>query len=266
MSMRILQSWRLLALLCAGVVLNAQTAPTPAAPVEFDVASIKPNKTGNNSSGVHQSNGLWRGNNNTVKSIITMAYDVLPDQISGGPSWIDADRFDIEAKYDQDPKVSNADDGKQTRLRLQALLASRFQLEIHRQTKEWQAYALIEAKKGPKLTPTVRKEGSSTNTNNGHMECKGVDMERLARVLSDRLGRPVANETAIVGRFDFFLDFEPEPQASRMSEKNNPISASDSTRPSLFTALQDQLGLKLESKKVPVEMLIIDRVERPSEN
>jgi uncharacterized protein (TIGR03435 family) len=250
------------------ILAAAQTpAPTkPEAPIEFDVASIKLNKSGSGSSGVHQSNGLWRGNNNTVKSLIVNAYDILPDQISSAPAWIDAERYDIDAKYDRDPAISGAEDSKQTKLRLQALLKSRFQLEVHRQTKEWQAYALLGGKKGPKLTPTERKEGSSINSNNGHMVCQGVSMDGLARSLAATLGRPVANETGLEGRFDFTLDYEPEGRIRLTDDSKSVTTNLDARGPSLFTALQDQIGLKLESKKVPVEMLIVDRIERPSDN
>ena len=250
---------------CAILAIGFRLGAQQAAVVEFEVASIKPNKSNTNSSGIHHSHGLWRANNNTVKSLIINAFEVLPEQIAGAPPWIDSDRFDIEAKYEENSSASNADNSKQTQLRLQALLSDRFKLQIHRETKEWQSYVLVAGKKGPKLAPTEKKEGSSMNSNNGHMECKGVTIENLARNLAFRLGRPVVNETALEGRFDFTLDFEPEGPA-RIGEKDNPIAGVDARKPSLFTAVQDQLGLKLESRKAPVEMLVVDRIERPSDN
>jgi len=259
--MRILQPLLALSMLAlrAGAQQTVQSA-------EFDVASIKPNKSNSTRSGVNHNGGLWRAENNTVKSLIISAYEVLPEQIVGAPSWVDADRFDIEAKYEKDPALSSKQDDQLTHLRIRALLENRFQIKIHREPKEWQAYVLVPGKKGPKLTPTERKDnGSSSRQNNGHWECEGVNMDTFARSIAFRLGRPVANETGLDGRFDFTLDFEPEGQV-RLGDKDNPISGVEAKGPSLFSAIQDQLGLKLESRKVPVDMLVVDRIERPSEN
>ena len=247
--------------MAAALSLVAQQHPA----FEFDVAAIKPNKMGGKRSGVDSAPGLWKADNVTVKSVIMNAYEVLPDQISGAPSWLDSERFDIEAKFEQDPAESKLDESKQTKLRLQALLASRFQFQMHRETREWQSYVLVKGKKGLKLTPTKRTEGSSMHSNNGHLECNGVNMENLARGLAGRLGRPIVDETGLDGRFDFTLDFEPDAPA-RAGDKDNPAGGVDANRPSLFTALQDQLGLKLESRKAQVEFLVVDRIERPSGN
>ena len=246
-----------LAIVLAGLRLCAQT---PAA-AEFEVASIKPNKSASGGVSIHHSDGLWRATNISVKTLLQNAYDVLPEQVQGAPTWIESERFDIEAKFEVNP---GGDKGNVNAQRLQALLASRFQLRVHRQTKEWQAYALVVAKNGHKLTP-AKEERDSMRSTNGHMEFKGVDLENLARNLAGRLGRPVSNQTGIDGKFDFVLDFEPEGQA-RPPDKDNPAPGADSRKPSLFTAVQDQLGLKLESRKAPVEMLVIDRVDRPTDN
>jgi uncharacterized protein (TIGR03435 family) len=250
---------------CALVLLALSMRAQQPKTVEFEVAAIKPNLQGGKRSGIDNTQGFWKADNVTVRFLITYAYQVLPDQISGAPAWLDADRYDIEARYEQDAALSGKQDAEQTRMRLQALLASRFQFEMHRQSKEWQAYVLVAGKKGAKLTPTERKEGSSMHSNNGHLEAQGVSMEDFARGLAARLTRPVINETGLEGRFDFKLDYDPE-VAARMGEKENPSPGADVQSPSLFTALQDQLGLKLESKKVPVEFLVIERVERPSGN
>ena len=99
--MRLMRRSLVVVAILGTLTLSAQQAQPPA--VEFDVASIKPNKTGSNSSGTHQTNGLWRGENNTIKSLIAQAYEVLPEQIAGAPSWIDSERFNIEARYEPDP-------------------------------------------------------------------------------------------------------------------------------------------------------------------
>jgi uncharacterized protein (TIGR03435 family) len=262
--MKLRQSALALAVAISCLSLAAQP-PQPA--VEFEVASIKPNKSGSDSSGTNSNKGMWRATNVTVRNLIINAYDVLTEQVVGAPSWIDSERFDIEARYDEAPSLNRTEEIQAQRMRLQALLASRFQFQIHRETKEWQAYALVSGKKGPKLTPTERKgDGSSMRASRGHREWKGVNMDNLSHNLARRLGRPVVNETGLEGRFDFTLDFEPEGQAVRMSDKSNPIGSGEPTLPSLFTAVQDQLGLKLESRKVQVELLVVEKVERPSEN
>jgi uncharacterized protein (TIGR03435 family) len=217
--MKILRHLFALALLAFHV--NAQPA---AAAVEFDVAAIKPNLQGGKRSGVDATPGFWKAENVTVYFLIMYAYQVLPEQISGGPAWLDGDRFDIEARYDQDPALSGAQNSERTRTRLQALLSSRFQLEMHRQNKEWQAYVLIAGKKGAKLTTTQRKEGGvSMRSNDGQLEARGASMDNFAQGLSARMTRPVVNETGLEGRFDFSLDYDPEMQAgARTGEKENP--------------------------------------------
>ena len=241
-------------------------AQPPPAPVEFEVASVKPNKSNSTSSGINTSKGLWRATNITVKNLLINAFEILPEQVVSAPSWIDSDRFDMEGKFEEDPALSRTKNSDLHRQRLQALLKERFHLATHRETKEWQAYALVVAKKGAKLTPTERKdEGSSSRQNNGHWECKGVTMENFARNLAFRMARPVVDETALAGRFDFTLDFESDGPV-RMGDKDNPISGVDTKGPSIFAALQDQLGLKLESRKAPVQLLVVDRIERPGEN
>ena len=236
-------------------------AAQPVAPVEFDVVSIKPNKSGDNHSGTHDGHGTWRATNTTVKSILIRAFGVLPEQIVGAPAWVDSDAFDIEAKAEYD-----SSDSETMNRRLQAMLASRFQLQIHRETRQLQTYALLVGKKGAKqMTPAVNKDGTSTNTNNGHMEAKGITMEGLAQRLAFWLGRVTVNETGLEGRFDLTLDFEPE-RSAKITAANTPIAGVDSSKPTLMTAVQDQLGLKLESRKAPVEMLVVDRISRPSDN
>jgi uncharacterized protein (TIGR03435 family) len=223
--------------------------------VEFDVVSVKPNKSNSDESGTSGHKGLWRATNVTVKNLIQNAYQVLPDQIVGAPAWIDSDRFDIEGKYEEDPATSPAESAKRHKLRLQALLAGRFQFQIHRETKEWPSYILVVGKKGPKLTPS--EANYSLRGGPGRLQCKAVTMDSLAGNLALRLRRPVVNQTGLAGKFDFTLDFEPEGTA---------ISGAEATKPSLFTAVQDQLGLKLEPAKTPVELLVVDHVERPSAN
>jgi uncharacterized protein (TIGR03435 family) len=228
----------------------AQNLPSKPA---FEVAAIKPSTAGPGSSGSHSRNGRLTIDNMTLKEIMMWAYGVQAYQISGGPNWMTADRFQVDAKAED--KVP----GEQLRLMMQTLLAERFQLTFHREKKEMTAYALVVAKSGMKIKP-VEGEGSSTNTNNGKMTAKHVSMQRLAEVLSRQLGLPVVDETHVAGGFDFTLEWSNDRQQRAAAE----TGANEG--PSIFTALPEQLGLKLETRKVPVEILVVDRAERPSDN
>lgn len=223
------------------------------APAEFDVASIKPNKSGEGGMSINTTKGLWRATNITPEWLIINSYDVLPEQIISAPQWIHNERFDIEGHYDPEQTIPGFEKSDLYKARLQALLATRFQFQLHRETKDWQSYILIAGKNGPKLKAS-QDGGSSMRSSNGHLECKGMTMENLASNLAFHLGRPVVDQTGLAGRFDFTLDYEEEGQQP------------ETHAPSLFAALQDQLGLKLDAKKAPVKMLVVDRIEQPSAN
>ena len=140
---------------------------------------------------------------------------------------------------------------------LQALLAERFKLEVHREPKVMSAYALVVAKGGPKMTAVEAGKGSSMNTNNNHLTAKNTTMQRLADYLARQTGRPVVDQTELKGAFDFTLEWTPEESKSTSADAG----------PSLFTALQEQLGLKLQTHKLPVDILVVDHMERtPTEN
>ncbi len=178
---------------------------------------------------------------------------------------------------------------RETQHMLQALLANRFQLVLHRETKELPGYALVVAKSGPKLHdakpgdtyPNGMKgpdgkpgEGLMImGGNGGPVTGQGIPIRNLVRLLSQQLGRTILDETGLTGKYDFTLQWAPDERAGPMSaatqgggSRSDDAPPPDSSRPSLFTAIQEQLGLKLESRKVPVEMLVIDHVAAPSEN
>jgi uncharacterized protein (TIGR03435 family) len=185
------------------------------------------------------------------------AYAVGPHQIFGGPDWVYSDRYDIMAKAD--PSI-NDDDVFMAMLQL--LLADRFKLAIHRETKTIPAYVLEVDKKGPKLE---KAEGgdSVTNTstgNNGQVNIvlKNTDMDSFAEILARKMDFPVVNNTELKGVFNFTLHWTPDSSARSSDEATDDVS--------IFTALPEQLGLRLRSAKAPVQVLVIDHVERPSEN
>jgi len=237
------------------VFAQAQTSPQA-----FEVSSVKRNLSGGSAAIA----GMVRGDrftstNITLTQLLRTAFGIQEFQIAGKPGWSDDDRFDIEAKADHDLKSTDWPP------MLQTLLAERFKLAFHREQRETSAYALVIAKNGPKLT---RVEGFTcdrpepdgcSNMAGTPISIAGekVTMNQLASRLSRSIGRQVTNKTGLDGRFNLKLEW---PQEERLAEPG--ASAS----PGIFTALQEQLGLKLESTKEPVEVIVIDRVERPGEN
>jgi uncharacterized protein (TIGR03435 family) len=220
----------------------------------------------------------------TLRHLITLAYRVRDFQVTGGPGWIDSERFNIDAKAEGAPSFNQEYVTLQYR-RLQTLLRDRFNLTIHRETKDLPVYELTVAKGGPKLQQPncVRREpddftiapgkycgliGGSISI--GRLQASGTTMADLANYLSNPLSRTVVDKTAITGEFDFQLTFTPDAPAGPSSDAPGPRPADGAAAADLrldfFTAMQEQLGLKLESAKGPVEILVIDHVERPSEN
>jgi uncharacterized protein (TIGR03435 family) len=236
-----------------GIVLLAAAAwaQQPAARVEFEAASVKPGDPLDPGMTVHSTPGGIFLRNNTLYNILLNAYGIRPDQIEGGPKWMDTARFTIDAKLPEGvPRelMSQA---------LQSLLADRFQLQIHRETRVKQAYALVQAKGGSKLQRTPPDEPGRGGFSSGprKMQGRGVSLASLAYSLAGPAGAPIFDRTGLEGQYDFTLEF-----AAQQGTGDN------ETLPDIFAALQQQLGLKLEPIKAPIEMLVIDRAEKPSEN
>lgn len=215
----------------------------------FEVASVKPNDSGSGHSDVDVDGNLLRMKNVTLKACIVWAFRTTDAQVSG-PSWLESERFDITAKTES---------GNPEPQMLQAVLAERFKLAAHRETKEQTLYELVVAKNGPKLKKSDPGEDDTTSRR-GHLTATRVSMPRLALFLAGpniRLGRPVVDKTGLDGVFDFTLDWTLDSDAEKSPDHP----------PSIFVALQEQLGLKLEARKGPVEVLIVDHVEKlPTEN
>jgi len=224
----------------------------------FDAASIKPSDAPNgNSSGIETEIGLVRAHNVTLKRCITGAYGLPEAQILGGPKWIAELRYEIVAKTSE-----RAGDDR-LMVMLQDLLADRFQLKLHNEMRTVSGYELTLAKAGIKATQSEPGTDSSTDTSKrgGRMDAKACSMSRLALKLADILGAPVSDMTNASGNFDFALRWVPDDlQAKSGGSSDVPAG------PTLFTALQEQLGVKLEARKVPVDVLVIDHADLPSEN
>ena len=246
---------------------------------EFEVASIKPNASGGHGERVQMSTGRFVANNVTVKFLIMQAFRVKDFQISGGPSWMASERFDIDAKTggEEDSKDARPTQAQmmakteQLMAMMQSMLADRFKFKSHEDSKEAPAYALVVGKNGPKLKPSEpgTEVRQTMRVGHGQLSAKKLTMDRLADQLADNVGRPVVNKTGIPGEYDLELEWTPDPGqggpfgAPPAGEAPPPV---DSLGPSIFTAVQDKLGLKLEGTKAPVKMIVIDAIEKPSEN
>ena len=262
-----------LALLIAGVpaLLSQEAKPT------FEAATIKPN-TGTDSGQYFRMIGVSPSmSNQTLKNMIWWAYRVHDFQITGGPGWMNSDRWDLQAKTTQGAAY------EKMQLMVQALLQDRFKLALHREIKELPVYNLTVSKSGLKIQPI--KEGSclAPDPNNPGiapgktfmnycgsrasgrcmMEGSSATMTELAEALSNTVGRTVVNQTGVDGQFRYHVDYAPELTAP--AQPGGPLPACGDA-PSIFTALQEQLGLKLDSAKGPVEVLVIDHAEKPSAN
>ena len=276
-----------LAVVLAVVVLaggaHAQSSE-PEKKLSFDVASIKPGdpSSGRVMIGPAPGGGL-RMVNVTLKQMIAFAYDVRDFQISGGPSWLTSERFEIVGKPEQSSQETDfakmADSQRRAamdrnRLMLRSLLEERFQLKLHKETKEMPVYALVVAKDGPKMKAAEGGEGTPQNfrMGPGRLNATRGNMQMLSNSLANLTGRPVLDETGLKGFYDFELEWAPEPgQGPFGGPGPNPggqgaPAAGDPSGPSIYTAIQQTLGLKLESKKGPVQTVVIDKAEKPTEN
>jgi uncharacterized protein (TIGR03435 family) len=199
--------------------------------------------------------------NTTLKRLIGQAYNVEPYQLEGGPKWIETEKFTIVAKLeDEDAKSPSREErGRILDAALQDLLDTRFHLQTHQESKTMPCFALLVAKGGPKLLAVEPKDGSSWRSSRGLLTAKRISMEGLAAFLAGVTERPVKDMTGLAAVYELKLEWTPENAGGEPKPEQ-------SAAPSIFTALQEQLGLKLETTKAPIEMLVIDRAERPTEN
>jgi uncharacterized protein (TIGR03435 family) len=237
--------------------------------VEFEVASVKPSNSVSTSYSFNTNqSGEFIATNVTLRGLIAFAYNIRDFQLTGGPKWIDADRYDIVARPPHDEGASQKSAAERTQLtymRMKALLADRFQLVVHSETKDLPVYVLVVAKNGPHLSPADPanpRKGISHNT--GVLECFGTSMKTFAeRGLAPRLGNIVLDKTGLAGEFNFKVQYAEEVPAKPGAVQPE---AADPAGPSLASALREQLGLKLETQKAPVETIVVDRAEKASAN
>jgi uncharacterized protein (TIGR03435 family) len=227
-----------------GAIVSLGLLAQAIAPPSFEVASVKSNKSGSGSSWDRFCDGRFIASNVTLHHCIQLAYGVKEYQISG-PAWLSSERYDIEAKTDSPVPPD------QQRTMLQTLLADRFKLKLHRDVKQLRVYVLVAGRRGFKLH-AVEPGPERDRAGQGFISGQKMPLSRLADKLSQVLDRPVLNRTEIGGVFDIELKWDRD--------------GSDDAS-SVFAAVEEQLGLKLESRKGPVEILVVDQAEKvPTEN
>jgi uncharacterized protein (TIGR03435 family) len=242
----------------------------------FEAASIKPGDPDEGRRGIGTRGIQFEAFNYPLKDMIGFAYDVQAHQIFGGPKWIDSDLFTIVARPSAGiPLPDDPDPDRRVgfnvaiKLMLQSLMEERFKLAVHRETRMGPIYELVVAMGGSKLKETAGSDGrwGLFGSGQGAWTANNVSIVSLVHLLSERLGRPVSDKTGLIGKYDFKLTYVPEPtQQVFGAPPPETLPPVDSNAPSIFTALQEQLGLKLESARGSVEVLVIDNAERPKPN
>jgi uncharacterized protein (TIGR03435 family) len=268
-------------------IIDAQTSANQA----FEVASVKPNKTGDGRImfGL-QPGGRFNATNVTLRMLLRQAFNVQEFQIVGGPDWMTSDRFDVIAKAPEGEFTAEL-----MRPMLQSLLAERFKLVVHNETREMAIYALVKARNDGKLGPNIspaaidcaavmrgRRGGPPPSPPQpgqrlecgfmigpGRMNAGGMPLSNLAQTLSPQVGRIVIDKTELTGNYDFELTYSLEGLGSIFPRGGPPLvngapAPVDPNQPNLFTALQEQLGLKLDSQRGPVDVVVIDSVQQPA--
>jgi uncharacterized protein (TIGR03435 family) len=276
-----------LALCLAGAAAIA--VPAQEKDATFEVASVKANKSGDGNGNMRAlPGGRVAATNMPVRPLITFAYMVAGYQLIGGPGWLATDRYDFIAKLEESatavqPFIPGSTTPNAMQLALRHLLEDRFKLKVHRETREMDIYALVMARPGggpgPGLKPTTQDCSKAVEAprpgapapgapgqpfcgiagSPGRVRFGGLPASSFATALSGPAGRMVVDRTGMTGSWDFELTFAPE-------NRGPDAPPADPNAPSFFTAIQEQLGLKLEATKGPVEVLVIDSVEKPTED
>ncbi len=275
------------ALIAFESALFAQSS-TDGGQANFEVASIKRSGPASRGTLDYSPSGRFTATGLTLKRVIMWAYNLGGPAILGGPGWVDSDKYDIFAEAPQGSitgpvgtgmqlggdnsrgmgwvLASDTPGGRQLRGMVQALLADRFQLKVHYEPKQLPVYKLVVSKNGPKVQISHAETGPRVSFTMGQLTFQNAPLTFLVTLLTELSGRPVVNATELTGQYDFSLAWTPDQNFRRPDVSNEAAAQADLSGAPLFTALQEQLGLKLEPAKGSVQILVIDRVERPSDN
>lgn len=264
----------------ASIAIAAQSGP------RFEVASVKAHRSGGGPSSIGFRNETFQATNATARMLIRNAFDIQDAQLIEAPSWAATERFDVTAKHEGDPPLA-------VRLAmLQSLLAERFKLVVERQSRELPIYSLVKSKAEGPLGPAVKATACVDTTppkelpatpdgpapcgmmlsTMGMLKGRGVTLERVASILTSLTGRITSDRTGLQGTFDFELKWTPDnlPPRAPGTASGDPIRvngiAIDPDGPSIFSAVQEQLGLKLESGKATMPVVVVKRLEHPTDD
>lgn len=258
--------------------LHAQVPQQPSAQPRFEVASIKENKTNDGVVAIQTQKGRYTARGFTLAALIRNAYRVQEFQIVGGPDWLNTERFDVEATYADDAAAPV--ERSRVDLMLRALLAERFKLAVHNETRERPVYALTLARADKRLGPQLQKsttdcanakgpDACGSSVGPGFIRSRGRTMAQFAESLAQltitgsSLNRLIVDRTGLEGPYDVTLRFTPENIPPVAIPGLPPV---DPNGPSIFTALQEQLGLKLDASKGRVDVLVVDSAAPPTPN
>jgi uncharacterized protein (TIGR03435 family) len=285
------------------VQAQAPAEQTSAPKPTFEVASIKLNTSGSNGIMIgNQPGGRFTATNATLRTLLSVAYRLPPGaQVIGGPPWLNSDHYDIIAKMpaefaNQTQAPFQQPNPTPMQLMMQALLADRFQLVVHMETRDAPIYAMVFARSDQKLGPKIHPSTTDCaalargragqpgppqmpafgepmmcgmRIGPGTLSAGSTPIQQLANNLSGLAQRPVFDRTGLTGLFDFDLSWTPDQMPQGRGDPPPgapPLPTIDPNGPSLFTAIQEQLGLKLESARGPVDVLVIDKAEHPTED
>ena len=242
------------------VVLFAQT---DGATARFEAASIKQNKSVENAINNRFGPELFSWTNVPLRVLVEQLYHIKDYQIAEAPGWMNTEKWDVTARSKGATTFPQKDEMAKT------LLAERFQLKFHWETRELPVYLLTATRNGPRFAaPKDDNDPGGMRIGNGLIRAHKFEIASFANLLSNQLNFPVLDKAELKGIYDFELKWSPVPNEGNFSTRNDAgePAPSDPSGPTIFTALQEQLGLKLESSKGPVQVLVIDHVEKPSEN
>ena len=206
----------------------------------------------------------FNAENASIKMLVLNAFRIHGYQLVGAPGWADNDKYDVNATMDETSKLPAEQQGKQISLMVQSLLIERCKFKFHRTTKDLSTYDLVLAKSGPRLQDAKPDERFSSMGSDTQLKVTGATMAQLAQQLSAQLNRTVLDKTGLAGRYDFTLHYAPDHDEPAPGYGQG--AAQPDAGPSIFSAIQDQIGLKLVAAKGPVEMIVIDHIEPPSPN
>ncbi|HEX4749549.1 MAG TPA: TIGR03435 family protein [Bryobacteraceae bacterium] len=245
--------------------LGSAQSPNPSSKLEFEVATVRAAKPDEPGGGIRPLPGgqTYTAKNVPVALMIRLMFHLTPNQISGGPGWINTDRWDVDAKAEHPASLDDL------HIMFQNLLIERFNIKFHHETKELSVYALVCDKGGSKMQPNTGPDPYDIpiqGAGRGKLVGKRVPMSYLTWFLAGLpwIGRPVLDKTGLTGFYDFNFEFMP-PQVIAPGSPETDVGPG-AEGPSFFTAVREQLGLRLEPEKGPVEIMVIDSIQKPTEN